>query len=211
MVPADNQADSDMHETLKNELIERAEKDQALLKSLKDAGELMDDAYHPKLKALHEENTKRAKDILRTAGWPTIRQVGEEGSDAMWLIVQHSVQDPEFMLSCVTALKALVAKGQAKGWQLAFLEDRARMLTGKPQIYGTQHILDGNGELVPYRIVQPEEVDERRKELGLEPLAERTALLRADHQKVKLARARRNKQDSSSAQFARHADVLSEP
>ena len=58
----------------------------------------------------------------------------------------------------------------------------------EPQIYGTQHVLDDNGQLQPYPIAQPETVDERRLALGLETLAERTRLLRADHDKVKQAR-----------------------
>ena len=97
------------------------------------------------------------------------------------------------MLSCVSELKRLIDKREAKGWQLAFLEDRALMLQGKPQIYGTQHVLDGNGELQPYTIAQLEKVDGSRKTLGLESLAECMAFLRADHEKVTLARASRKK------------------
>jgi hypothetical protein len=177
-----------MNEALKNELIARAEKDQRVLQSVKDAGELMDDEYHPKLRRLHEENTKRAKEILREGGWPSISQVGEEGSDAMWLIVQHSVLDPEFMLSCVPELERLVKEGEAKGRHLAFLQDRTLMLQGKPQIYGTQHVLDSNGELQPYKLANPQAVDESRRAVGLEPLEERTRFLRADRERVLQAR-----------------------
>jgi len=182
-----------MNEALKKELISLAHNDQALLRAVKDAGELLDDTYHPQLKKLHTENTKRAIEIVREGGWPAISQVGEEGSDAMWLIVQHSVLDPEFMLSCIPQLERLVHEGEAKGWQLAFLQDRVLMLQGKPQIYGTQHELDSNGELQPYRLACPEEVDERRKAAGLEPLVEKTRMLRADHKKVRLAREGRKR------------------
>ena len=178
-----------MSEVLKNELIARAREDQEMLQSLKDAGELPDDAYHPQLRQLHKENTKWAKNLLLAEGWPTISEVDEEGSDAMWLIVQHSVLDPDFMLSCVPELEGLVERHEAKGWQLAFLRDRALMLQGKPQVFGTQHVLDCNGELKPYEIADPEGVDDRRTAVGLEPLAERTRLLQADRQKVQRARA----------------------
>ena len=53
------------------------------------------------------------------------------------------------MLSCVPELECLVQEGEAKGWQLAFLQDRALTLQKKPQIYGTQHVHDSNGELQP--------------------------------------------------------------
>lgn len=180
-----------MNNTLRKELIDRAEKDQRLLQSVKDAGELMDDEYHPELRRLHEENTKRAKELLREEGWPMLSQVGEAGSDAMWLIVQHSVLEPEFMLSCVPELERLVKAGEAKGWQLAFLQDRALMLQGKPQLYGTQHVLDSDGELKPYKLADPDDVDKRRHAVGLEPLEERTRILREDREKVLQARKRR--------------------
>lgn len=184
---------SAMNEDLRKELIALVDKDQRLLQSLEEAGELEDDAYHPQLMKLHEESTERAKEIIRAGGWPGISQVGEEGSDAIWLIVQHSVLDPEFMLSCVSDPESLVKDREAKGWQLAFLQDRALMLQGKPHIYGTQHVLDGNGELQPYRLAFPEEVDERRKAEGLEPLEERTRFVPADHEHARMVRASRAK------------------
>jgi hypothetical protein len=173
---------------LKNELIALAVEDQSLLQSVKEAGELEDEAYHPSLKRLHERNTQRAKEIIERYGWPTISSVGEQGSDAMWLIVQHSVLDPGFMLSCIPILEARVKEGEARGWQLAFLQDRTLMQRGEPQIYGTQHVVDKDGRLVPYELIDPDSVDERRASLGLEPLAERTELLRADRAKVLAAR-----------------------
>lgn len=184
-----------MNEALKTELIAMAQRDQDLLQALKDSGELPENAYHPALKALHEANTSRAREIIRDNGWPAISEVGEDASEAMWLIVQHSIEDPEFMLSCVARLRRLVDTNEAKGWQLAFLEDRALMLQDKPQVYGTQHVLDSAGELQPYAIAEPEDVDHRRAALGLEPLAERTAFLRADHEKVRQARAARVQND----------------
>ena len=180
-----------MSDLLKNELIALADEDQSLLQSVREAGELEDEEYHPRLRDLHKRNTKRAKEIMAKHGWPAISQVGEGGSDAMWLIVQHSVLDPDFMLSCVPVLERLVKKHEAKGWQLAFLQDRALMLQEKPQIYGTQHILDESGNLKPYEIANPGSVDERRSAVGLEPLDERTRLLRADREKLLMARAKK--------------------
>ena len=180
-----------MNQELNKELIALAEEDQSLLQSVKESGELEDESYHPELKRLHERNTERAKEILEQHGWPAISSVGAEGSDAMWLIVQHSVLDPEFMLSCVPILERRVDEGEAKGWQLAFLQDRALMLRGKPQIYGTQHVLDKDGRLVPYKLADPGAVDENRAFLGLEPLEERTGLLRADRDRVVAARNNR--------------------
>jgi hypothetical protein len=55
------------------------------------------------------------------------------------------------------------------------LEDRVRMFEGRPQLYGTQLEPDDEGRPRPYPIEDPEGVDERRRAVGLEPLAERLA------------------------------------
>ena len=65
------------------------------------------------------------------------------------------------------------------------------MLQEKPQVYGTQHILDENGKLKPYDLADPGSVDERRSAVGLGPLGERTRLLQADREKLLMAREKR--------------------
>jgi hypothetical protein len=56
-----------------------------------ESGELGDDAYHPAMKAVHEENNRRIKEIIRETGWPLASEVDEDGSEAAWLIVQHAL------------------------------------------------------------------------------------------------------------------------
>ena len=48
----------------------------------------------------------------------------------------------------------------------------------QPQIYGTQLDWDAEGELSPWPIEAPAEVDKRRAEAGLVPLAEAVELAR---------------------------------
>mgnify|MGYP001560728744 CR=1 FL=1 len=50
---------------------------------------------------------------------------------------------------------------------VAYLEDRILVNEGKPQLYGTQFL-----EGAPRPIKDPDHVDERRKSVGLESLAE---------------------------------------
>ena len=92
------------------------------------AGELPSDSYHPRLKALHQRNASRLKEIIRAHCWPGISLVGEEASKAAWLVAQHSVSEAGFMAECVHLLEEAVAKDDAEGWQLAFLQDRVRTL-----------------------------------------------------------------------------------
>jgi hypothetical protein len=59
------------------------------------------------------------------------------------------------------------------------LEDRIRCFEGREQIYGSQFDWDENGQMSPLPIADRENVDERRRAVGLDSLAERTAAIRA--------------------------------
>ncbi|MDR5886613.1 DUF6624 domain-containing protein [Vreelandella janggokensis] len=162
-----------MDQDLANELVGMMAEDQHMLHQLFDSGELPSDSYHPRMKALHEKNALRLKEIIGSHGWPGISLVGEEGAKAAWLVVQHSVSDLEFMAQCVGLLEEAVAREDVVGWQLAFLQDRVRILSGKSQYYGTQFDADENGWPTPFPIEDFATVNERRARLGLNSLEER--------------------------------------
>ena len=61
---------------------------------------------------------------------------------------------------------------------LAMLTDRVLLAEGKHQIYGTQFVIR-DGEWVPLRLEDEENVDDRRAEVGLPPLAEYKAMIEA--------------------------------
>jgi len=102
-----------MNQDLKTELLALADEDQSLPQSIWEAGVHEDGAYHPGLKRLHEGNTQRTKKIIERYGWPAISGVGEEGSDAMWPRVRHSVLEPEFVMSCIPILEERVKEVEA--------------------------------------------------------------------------------------------------
>lgn len=54
----------------------------------------------------------------------------------------------------------------------AYLYDRVAINSGEKQRYGTQFERDAEGKLTPKEIENEGEVDERRKEKGLESLSE---------------------------------------
>lgn len=118
--------------------------------------------------AAHE---KRMREIVGKFGWPGRALVGDDGSMNAWLLVQHC--GLEFQKECLPLLEQAVAKGDASPMNYAYLLDRVRMFEGKPQIYGTQF---SNGVL--YTLEDPDHVDERRKSVGLGPLAEYEKKLR---------------------------------
>ena len=52
------------------------------------------------------------------------------------------------------------------------LEDRIRFFEGRPQRYGTQLDWDAEGNLSPGQVEDPERLAQRRRAVGLPPLAE---------------------------------------
>ena len=141
-------------------------------------GELFD-GYHPRMEAVHRQNGRRLAEILDAHGWPGRSLVGEDGANAAWLVAQHAIGSPDLMRRSRDLVTRAIASGEAEPWTFAYLDDRIRTFEGLLQRYGTQFHRDETGRLAPLPIEDPEEVDARRGEVGLEPLAERLAKMRS--------------------------------
>jgi hypothetical protein len=173
-----------MNDKLRDELISMAKEDSKVLQELVDNGKLCTVEYHPKMKAVHEKNNKRIKEIIEKYGWPGNSIVGKDAANAAWYIVQHAVSDTIFMNTCLPLLKNAVKHQEAELFHFAYLQDRVLTMAGKPQIYGTQHDIDNNGKAFPLPIKNPENVDALRKEMGLEPLSEATKRIQERHNTI---------------------------
>ena len=165
----DPDAAADAGDKLRQELLDRQEKDQvarkAAMRQKPGEAELM------KMAAVDRENTAWLKVVIDERGWPGKALVGEDGAHAAWLLVQHADLDLAFQKKCLGLLSAAVKKHDASAQDMAYLIDRVRLAEKKPQVYGTQlDLLDG--ALKPKPIEDEEHVDERRKEVGLAPLSE---------------------------------------
>lgn len=157
-------------------LIRMREEDFALRQSLLDAGGLLD-GYHPRMEAMHRSHAESLRGIIARIGYPTVRKVGADASNAAWLIVQHAIGEPDFMREICARLRSL-APEDADPRNAAFLEDRIRMYEGRPQLYGTQFDFDDSGVLSPVPFDDREAVNRRRAALGMNSLEERTEEIR---------------------------------
>ena len=157
--------------TLKNE-------DLALRDRLIQSGQL-GTGYNEEMAALHNRNAVVLKEIIDSIGYPTIDKVGKEASEAAWLIIQHSIGQPEFMKKCAKLLATAVIEGKANPVNLAYLTDRIASFEGKPQLYGTSFDWDENGELSPKQFDDLTKVNQRRKSIALNSLEELTQIMRA--------------------------------
>jgi hypothetical protein len=128
-----------------------------------------------KVKAADESNTKWLKGIIDQHGWPTNTLVGKDGANAAWLLVQHADADTKFQRRCLD-LMAKLPKDEASPSNLAYLTDRVLLAEGKKQRYGTQ-VTTVDGQWKPRPLEDEANVDQRRAEAGLPPLAEYLKLI----------------------------------
>jgi len=118
---------------------------------------------------MDREHTERLRELVDRHGWPARSMVGEAGSQAAWLLVQHADHDPEFQRRCLELLEAAAERGEADPRHVAFLTDRVLIHQGKLQRYGTQLRME-EGRLAPIPVEDPGGLDERRRSVGLDPL-----------------------------------------
>jgi hypothetical protein len=115
-------------------------------------------------------NADRLGEIMDEYGWPTISLVGAEPARRAWLIAQHADRQLDLQRRALELMDRAAAAGQAGLDQVAMLLDRVLINEGRKQIYATQvaGVDDGRPVLWPYE--DPDQVDQRRAEVGLPPL-----------------------------------------
>lgn len=160
---------------LRKRLLRMASEDREVRQTLVVDGALWDGGYHPRMEDVHRRNGARLSAIIARHGWPGRSQVGDDGAEAAWIILQHAIGNPSLQRRGLEILKEAAAKGEVPACQVAALEDRVRVLEGRSQLYGTQLDWDDNGELSPLPIEDPSKVDLRRRSVGLGPLEEHVA------------------------------------
>lgn len=133
--------------------------------------------YNEEMERLHIRNAEILNAIIDTIGYPTIEKVGEEASEAAWLVIQHAIGKPDFMRKCVLLLEKATFENDADPQNLAYLTDRIAVFEGNPQQYGTQFDWDANQALSPNAYDNLVKVNQRRKSVGLNTLDEQTAII----------------------------------
>jgi hypothetical protein len=116
-------------------------------------------------------NFKKVEKILDTYGWIGSQEIGEKANSALFLVIQHA--DLPVQEKYLPILKNAVKNNKALPADLALLEDRIAIGSGKKQIYGSQVGKDSITKkfyLLP--LDDPENVDSRRLSVGLPILSE---------------------------------------
>ena len=126
-----------------------------------------DEIYHK----AHDINEKKILDLLETYGWPDVKIIGEQGNLTICNVLQHS--GIEVRKAYIPIMqKAVKEKGLASRL-LARAEDRLATDRGELQIYGGQiKYYPETKSFNVWPIIDPENVDNRRAKIGLDPIAD---------------------------------------
>ena len=115
-------------------------------------------------------NLIKIEKILNEKGWVGKDKIGQQGNETLFLVIQHN--DLETQKKYLPMMKDAVKKGNADSGSLALLEDRIAFKEGRKQIYGSQ--IGTNPKTKTYYVLpleDPDNVDKRRLEVGLETLS----------------------------------------
>jgi hypothetical protein len=110
-------------------------------------------------------------DILDTEGWPSKDIIGEQGNLTICNVLQHS--DNEVRAKYLPMMREAVKMKKLQPWLLARAEDRLATDREELQVYGGQiKYYPETKSFNVWPIVDPENVDKRRAEISLEPIAQ---------------------------------------
>jgi hypothetical protein len=161
------------------QLIAAAQRDAQTRARLAASGDLFG-GYHPEMEAVHSENAALLDRVFDAIGWPDHHRLGDEGAAAAFFILQHAISRPDVQRHGLTLMLDAIPLGQANALDAAYLADRIAVFEGRPQTFGTQFDWDEAGLLSPAPIAQADRVDERRESVGLPPMTDTIAHMRAN-------------------------------
>ena len=167
-----------LNKTLSNELLALKKNDQRQVRADVANNKKADDLFQG-LKETRNKNASAVCQMLKTYGWPSAELVGAEGVEATFFLIKHS--SFELQLDLLPVVIAAINKGALPKAEFPGYFDLLRLKVGLKQLFGTQATL-ANGFLVLYPIEAEAQVDARRKEFGLGPLARYLHTLEATYQ-----------------------------
>jgi len=116
-------------------------------------------------------NLIKVMKILDERGWLGKNVVGEQGNKTLFLVIQHA--DLKYQQKYLPMMREAVVNGNANPGNLAYLEDRVALREGRKQIYGSQAAKNKKtNKMYISPMIDPDNVDKRRAEVGLGTIAE---------------------------------------
>lgn len=116
------------------------------------------------------DNTAFLQRELEARGgrWWTVKEVGVDTADKIWLLTQHADQTPAFQQTALEKMAPLLETGDVNRNNYAYLWDRVAVAQDRPQRFGTQGRCVAPGNWQPAEIEAPAEmVDQRRADMNI--------------------------------------------
>ncbi|MEZ5000888.1 MAG: DUF6624 domain-containing protein [Bacteroidales bacterium] len=120
-------------------------------------------------RGIAEDNFEEMQALIETYGWPDYSSVGKLAADAPLLVINHHESD-EVRKKYLPIIREKCLEGEGSCMEYAKIHDRILVNSGQLQTYGMQFRYTEDRTLEPFPIEDPEYVDQRRFEIGLEPI-----------------------------------------
>ncbi len=129
------------------------------------------DVYQKEFKKNHALNIKKVLKIIDNYNWPDPTQTGDQGNLTLCNVLQHA--DQATREHYIPMMKQAVLDKKLEPRFLVRAQDRIATDKGELQIYGGQmKFYPETKSFNVWPIFDPENIDKRRAEIGLEPIAE---------------------------------------
>lgn len=129
------------------------------------------EVYQKEYRENNTLNIKKIKKILDKYDWPELTQTGEQGNRTICNVLQHAEQ--ETREHYIPLMKQAVLDKKLEPRFLVRAEDRIATDKGELQIYGGQmKYYPETKNFNVWPVYDPVNIDKRRAEIGLEPIAE---------------------------------------
>lgn len=170
------QARSPAQEALRTELeamLEAHHHDRARLQAVVAEQGARSDKTRALAEQVNDQDLARQKRLVRMLdrqGWPDAEQLGLRASESAFVLLYEAALP--LQSKYLPVLRQGVATGRARPDWLALMLDRVRVRQGWAQLYGSEVLrnADGTMEILPIRDLP--QLDARRAEVGMEPMAE---------------------------------------
>ena len=124
-----------------------------------------------KIKDMDKEHLGEVEKIIeQVGGYPGRSMVGQPLDQVAFLVIQHSI-DRTVHEKYLPMLTEAAQKGELDKAGVAFLTDQVKVQKKEKQIYGTQIHINNQGQKDVYPVEDEVNLDQRRKQMDLEPMA----------------------------------------
>ena len=160
---------------LRRDLLRLAAEDQRSREGLAAAAARGDTVYMRRFLTADSLRSLWLSTLVAERGWPTALAVGADGVRAAFTLLQHS-PDPAFQARMLPLVERAAVANELPSADVAMLTDRVLVQAGKAQRYGSSFRVR-NGRLVPDPVDDVAGLDERRRAVGMPPMADYARLL----------------------------------